>query len=108
MRCQDGTRVRLHAVAARELDESCRSGHPCPAATGAAAQRALSDLALGQVLKCDKTGTSYERITAICRNEQDVEINCAMVNNGLALIWSRFNDQRAICGPSLSSAAEPQ
>lgn len=107
LRCQDGTRVRLHAVAARELDESCRSGHPCPAATGAAAQRALSDLALGQVLNCEQTGTSYERVTAICRNEKGIEINCEMVNNGLALIWPKFNDQRAICEAAPSKATLP-
>ena len=29
LRCADGTRVRLHAVAAREIDGSCSPGHPC-------------------------------------------------------------------------------
>ena len=37
LRCQDGARIRLHAVAARETDETCSPGHPCPAASGAAA-----------------------------------------------------------------------
>src|SRR5690606_19731320 len=45
LRCADGTRVRLHAVAAREKDESCSPGHPCPAASGAAATAQLSALA---------------------------------------------------------------
>src|SRR6218665_3344887 len=35
LRCADGTRVRLHAVAAREKDETCSPGHPCPPASGA-------------------------------------------------------------------------
>lgn len=98
LRCADGTRVRLHAVAAREKDETCSPGHPCPSASGAAATAKLTELASGQTLQCDKTGTSYNRVTAICRNEANVEINCAMVQSGTTVIWSKFNDQRRICG----------
>lgn len=97
LRCWDQTRVRLHAVAARESDETCSPGHPCPNATGAAATAKLSELASGQTLQCEKTGTSYNRVTAICHNEANTEINCAMVQSGTAVIWPRFNDQRAIC-----------
>lgn len=39
LRCRDGTRIRLHAVAAREADGTCSTGHPCPAATAASATR---------------------------------------------------------------------
>ena len=98
LRCADGTRVRLHAVAARESDETCRSGHPCPSASAAAATAKLAELADGQTLRCDRTGTSYERAVAICWNEADVEINCAMVESGTALLWPRYNAERAICG----------
>ena len=98
LRCWDGTRVRLHAVAAREKDETCSPGHPCPSATGAAATLKLAELASGQTLTCEPTGTTYNRIAAICRNEQNVEINCAMVKSGTALVWPRYNEERAICG----------
>ena len=97
LRCSDGKRVRLHAVAARESDESCRPGHPCPAASGAAATAMLRQLASGQTLQCEQTGTTYNRIAAICRNEANTEINCAMVQSGTALIWPRYNDERPIC-----------
>ncbi|MEJ7934466.1 hypothetical protein WG907_09385 [Sphingobium sp. AN558] len=97
LRCADGTRVRLHAVAARESDETCSVGHPCPDASGAAATAQLAALAEGQTLQCYPTGTSYDRVTAICRNQSDVEVNCAMVRTGTALIWPRFNRERAIC-----------
>lgn len=97
LRCADGTRVRLHAVAARERDESCSPGHPCPAASGAAATAKLSELASGQAIQCSPTGSSYGRVTAICRNEADVEINCAMVESGTTLIWPRYNRERSIC-----------
>lgn len=97
LRCWDGTRIRLHAVAARESDETCSPGHPCPNASGAAATAKLSELASGQTLQCSSTGTSYNRVTAICLNESTIEINCAMVQSGTAMIWPKFNAQRAIC-----------
>lgn len=97
LRCWDGTRVRLHAVAARESDETCSPGHPCPNAPGSAATAKLSELANGQTLQCKATGTSYNRVTAICSNEANIEINCAMVRSGTTLVWPKFNEQRPIC-----------
>ncbi len=98
LRCSDGTRVRLHAVAARESDETCKPGHPCPSASAASATAMLAQLASGQTLQCEQTGTSYNRVTAVCWNEQNTEINCAMVNSGTAVSWPKFNAQRRICG----------
>jgi len=100
LRCQDGTRVRLHAIAARETDGSCSPGHPCSSATASASKAALERLA-GRRINCVQTGTSYRRVTAICDNEQGVEINCAMVRSGAAAIWDRFNRQEPICRPPL-------
>lgn len=96
LRCEDGTRVRLHAIAARESDGSCSPGHPCPSASAATSKAALERL-VGRRINCIQTGTSYRRVTAICRNASGVEINCAMVERGAALVWDRFNRQRAIC-----------
>lgn len=96
LRCQDGTRVRLHAIAARETDGSCSPGHPCPTASAAFSTGTLTRLA-GNRITCIRTGQSYERVTAICHNTSGVEINCAMVESGAALIWDRFNRQRPIC-----------
>lgn len=97
LRCVDGTRVRLHAVAARERDESCSPGHPCPTASGAMAAAVLGQLTAGQRLQCISTGASYGRLTAICRNETGTEINCAMVQSGTAVIWARYNSRHPIC-----------
>ena len=96
-RCEDGTRVRLHAVAARESDETCSPGHPCPQASAASATATLRALVSGQRLSCEKTGTSYNRITAICWTPSDQEVNCAMVRSGTTVVWDRFSRQRAIC-----------
>lgn len=95
--CAEGPKIRLTAIAARELDETCSIGHPCPEATGAAAQQELEDLALGHVLKCEPTGTSYGRVTAWCWREDGVELNCAMVERGYALRWDKYDPQRRMC-----------
>ncbi len=96
--CREGQSIRLHAIAAREMDETCRKGHPCPSASGLAAKRELQSLALGHVLACEQTGTSYNRVTAICWTEQRLELNCAMVRSGKAVVWDRYDRQRHICG----------
>lgn len=97
LRCRDGTRIRLHAISARETDETCSPGHPCPGASAAAATAELTRLAAGRQLNCERVGRSYNRVTAICADESGLEINCAMVRSGTALLWDRFNAQRAIC-----------
>lgn len=95
--CAGGTRVRLHAVAARVLAESCRRGHACPAASGASARRALVGMAGGQRLTCEATGTSYDRVVGLCRTHDGIEITCAMVRGGYAVVWARFARERPIC-----------
>lgn len=97
LRCRDGIRVRLHAVAAREADETCSPGHPCPAASGASATAALNRLAAGKILTCDPVGRSYKRITAICSTPEGEEINCAMIRSGTTLIWDKFDRRHPIC-----------
>ena len=42
--CSEGPRIRLSGIAAREMDETCSSGHPCPAASGLNARNALAKL----------------------------------------------------------------
>lgn len=97
LRCRDGLRIRLHAVAAREADETCSPGHPCPTASGAAATRELRRLVLGRTLACQPIGRSYERVTAICWTASGEEINCTMVRSGTTLLWERFDRQAPIC-----------
>nr|WP_295236657.1 nuclease [uncultured Brevundimonas sp.] len=96
-RCQDGTRIRLHAVAARETDETCSPGHPCPTASAASATAELRRLAANRTITCERIGQSYNRVTAICWTPADVEINCAMIRSGKTVVWDRFNRERPIC-----------
>lgn len=97
LRCKDGTRVRLHAVAAREADETCSPGHPCPAASAASATAELRRLAADRMISCEPIGQSYNRVTAICWTPAQVEINCAMIRSGTTVVWEKFHRQRPLC-----------
>lgn len=97
LRCKDGTRVRLHAVAAREADETCSPGHPCPAASAASATAELHRLAADRTISCEQIGQSYNRVTAICWTPTQVEINCAMIRSGTTVVWEKFHRQRPLC-----------
>jgi endonuclease YncB( thermonuclease family) len=94
--CAQGQKIRLAAIAARELDETCRPG--CPAASGASAREALQRLAMGKTLRCEATGTSYDRVTAWCWGPDGAQLNCAMVKNGYALRWARHDPKGKLCG----------
>lgn len=96
--CASGEKIRLTAIAARELDETCNPGHPCPSASGASARDELRSLALGQTLSCEATGTSYGRITAWCWRADGAELNCAMLRSGKASYWAKFDRAGRMCG----------
>lgn len=73
--CDEGPKIRIANIAARELDGTCSPGHPCPDATGIEARDALVDLLGGPrgelrhghivveypTIECRRRGTSYER-----------------------------------------------
>ncbi len=106
--CAEGFKVRLSGVAAREIDETCRPGHPCPDASGAASRDALvtilggarGTLPTGHVevapirLRCLFAGGTYDRIAAWCSvpataSRPAIDISCAMIASGTALKWDR-------------------
>jgi endonuclease YncB( thermonuclease family) len=102
--CREGWRLRLHGIAARELDGTCRKGHPCPTASGVAARTALVALLGGEAgraptghvllrrparLRCIITGGSYGRLTAWCTLPDGRDLSCAMIASGTALRWAR-------------------
>ncbi|MFN3943880.1 MAG: thermonuclease family protein [Allosphingosinicella sp.] len=84
-------RVRLSGIAARELDDSCSPGHPCPRASGAEAKASLERLALGQKLRCEQVGTSYGRAVAFCRTPAGDDLSCAQIRARVAKRWARHD-----------------
>lgn len=95
--CASGEKVRLTAVAAREINGTCSPGHPCPKASAQEAKAELNRLTRGQTLQCEKTGNSYGRVTAWCWREDGVEVNCAMIESGRAAYWKKYDPKGRLC-----------
>lgn len=108
--CAEGPRVRLAGIAAREADGTCRPGHPCPAASGEEAKRALASLlAKGRgagirklpsghlaidgasVLRCVSDGSAGgSRTAAWCGSPHVGDLSCAMLRSGTVARWDRY------------------
>lgn len=103
--CTEGPKVRLAGIAAREMDGTCKPGHPCPDATATAARDGLAKL-LGKVtgtaptghllikgphLQCvSEGGAGGKRTAAWCVSPVHGDISCAMVKAGLAARWAKY------------------
>jgi endonuclease YncB( thermonuclease family) len=103
--CSEGPRIRLSGIAAREMDETCSAGHPCPDASGIAARDELvgllggpkGTLPTGHIkvaappLRCVSKGSGKgSRTAAFCQRQDGVDLSCAMVSSGKALRWQRY------------------
>lgn len=103
--CAEGPKVRLAGIAAREMDGTCKPGHPCPDASATAARNGLANL-LGKVtgtastghllvkgprLQCvSEGGAGGKRTAAWCSSPVHGDISCAMVKAGLAMRWAKY------------------
>ena len=104
LRCVDGVRVRLAGIDANELDNRCHT--ICAQLSADRARARLEALAHGQTLSCRPTGRSYRRIVAWCSihvSGRPVDLSCAQVETGAAIIWRRFDPTHRLdrCGPGL-------
>lgn len=103
--CAEGPRIRIAGVAAREIDESCRPGQPCPTVSGIDARDRLVRLlggALGMLptghikvrapaMQCVSEGSAGGRRTgAWCWSRQFGDLSCAVVKAGGAVRWPRY------------------
>lgn len=103
--CEEGPRLRLSGIAAREMDGSCSSGHPCPDTDPIEARDALVRLVgrpigksqhghvlvEGPTMRCVSTGSAGgSRTGAWCVSPRGGDISCAMVKGGYAARWDRY------------------
>ena len=110
--CAEGPKIRLAGIAAREIDETCKPGHPCPRTSGKAARDNLVALigqprgrsreghvlVSGKPLRCTSYGSGKgERTAASCFNAAGKDLGCAMVRGGYALRWPQYDRQRNLC-----------
>lgn len=99
--CAEGPRIRLAGIAAREIDGSCRRGHPCPRTSGIEARDALVQLlggaagktrdghvrVSGPTLACRSYGLDrYRRTIATCRQGHH-DIGDILVRRRVAIAW---------------------
>lgn len=103
--CAEGPKIRIAGVAAREIDESCRPGQPCPAVSGLDARDRLVGLFGGAkgklptghirvrapVMTCLSEGNAKgDRTAAWCRSPTVGDLSCAVVAAGGAVRWPRY------------------
>lgn len=108
--CAEGPRIRIAGIAARELDGTCRPGHPCPGAGPIAARDALVELLggpRGEVhmrgagivhirvraapMRCLSTGSARgTRTGAFCTLPDGRNLSCAMLATGTVARWDRY------------------
>ena len=103
--CAEGPRIRIAGVAAREIDESCSKGHPCPLARGVDARDRLvgllggprGTLSTGHIkvrsapMDCRSTGSAGgNRTGAWCISPDFGDLSCAVVHEGGAVRWQPY------------------
>ena len=103
--CAEGPKVPLAGIAAREMDATCRPGHPCPASSAEAARDHLARLlgrplgrastghvlVRGPTLRCRSEGSGKgERTAAWCVSPMHGDLSRAMIRSGYALRWNQY------------------
>ena len=103
--CAEGPRIRLSGVAAKELDGSCKAGHPCPVPDPIKSRDALvlligkpvgiaregHVLVRGPTMTCRSDGgAGGDRTAAFCVSPRSGDISCNMVKGGWAAKWQRY------------------
>jgi endonuclease YncB( thermonuclease family) len=103
--CAEGPRLRIAGIAAREMDGTCRSHHPCPRSSAIAARDALVKilggsrgttstghvLVRGPKLTCRSDGPAEgNRTAAWCRLPSGADLSCTMIHTRTVLRWDRY------------------
>ena len=103
--CAEGPHLRIAGIAAREMDGTCRTNQPCPAASAIEARDALVQLmggargtistghvvVKGPRLTCrSEGGAGGNRTAAWCRLPSGADLSCAMIKTGTVLPWDRY------------------
>ena len=103
--CAEGPHLRISGIAAREMDGTCRRGHPCPDASAIEARGALVNLlggprgttrdghviVRGSALQCVSEGNGRgNRTAARCTLPDGRDLSCAIIASGTALRWAHY------------------
>ncbi len=103
--CEEGPRVRLSGVNARELDGTCGFNKPCPNANAVEARDALVAMVgektgidhyghimvTGPTMRCRSVGhAGGKRTAAWCVSPKSGDISCAMAQAGWVKKWDKY------------------
>ena len=103
--CAEGPKVRLAGIAAREIDGTCKDGHPCPKASGEEARDRLVRflggatgyaktghiLVSAPTMRCVSNGSARGgRTGAWCELPGKGDLSCAMIRAGVVVRWERY------------------
>ncbi len=103
--CAEGPRIRIAGVAAREIDETCKRGQPCPSIGGADARNLLVALlggakgtlptghikVRGSPMRCVSEGSAGgNRTAAWCMSPDFGDLSCEVISAGGAVRWQRY------------------
>lgn len=102
-RCADGTRVRLQAIDAPEAGP-CPRGRGCTPGDPRKSRAVLTRIVLHKKLRCERTGKSYDRVTAWC-SVAGADVSCAMYRGGWAVRLPQYDRPRRYAVTVLSPRA---
>jgi endonuclease YncB( thermonuclease family) len=103
--CEEGPRIRLAGIAAREIDGSCSADHPCLKTNAIDARDALVRLVgeptgigphghvtvRGPTMRCLSAGSGGgNRTAAWCISPRGGDLSCVMVASKMAAKWDRY------------------
>jgi endonuclease YncB( thermonuclease family) len=103
--CEEGPRLRIAGIAAREIDGTCRTNQPCPQSSAIEARDALVQilggargtassghvLVSGPMLTCRSEGSAGgNRTAAWCSLPNGADLSCAMIRTRTVLRWDRY------------------
>lgn len=103
--CEEGPRIRLSGIAAREMDGTCRPNQPCPDVPAEVSRDKLVSLVgqpygtsrhghilvQGPPMTCSSVGSAgRNRTAAWCVSPLGGDLSCGMVRSGFALRWDRY------------------
>ena len=90
----DGVEIRLGGgIDAFELGQTCRNRDGTIWHCGAVATYAMAQLIRGHMITCRPTGTSYDRVVAVCVRDDGVDLAEAMIAQGRAVAWERYGTE---------------
>lgn len=102
-----GVRIRFDGIDAPESNQICSNGAGKRYRCGQVSATALDVfLERSRPVTCQPKGKSYDRIVAVCRRADGVEVNGWMVANGFAVDWPKYSKGRYAAQQKRAKAAK--